>query len=271
MDTDRLMQIALDMVGMESVPADSAIYVPGDDIHRVLVGIDIGVAELGLASAQGFDAVIAHHPAGGAAVANFHKILERHVQQMTAAGVPEPVARQAIARLSEAREVAAHAANLDHVPSFARLLDMPFLNIHNPLDELGRRWMQEVIAAQVTATSTVKDVVTALNSLPEIAKAPTKVEVRLGCEDNPAGKVVVSHGAGTNGGYEVTRAYFEHGVSTLIYIHIGYDQLERLRRDFPNKNLIISGHIASDLLGIWPYVERLREEGLEVVTVSGIN
>ena len=33
---------------------------------------------------------------------------------------------------------------------------------------------------------------------------------------------------------------------------------------------IVTGHIASDSVGINPYVERLRSEGLDVTTFSGI-
>ena len=64
MNTQELMQIALDLVGFDLIPSDSAVYVPGEGIQRVLFGLDIGTAELLMARQLGYDAVIAHHPAG---------------------------------------------------------------------------------------------------------------------------------------------------------------------------------------------------------------
>jgi hypothetical protein len=46
MNTDDIIKEALDLVNMRKLPADSAVYVPGDDIQNVLYGIDIGTAEL---------------------------------------------------------------------------------------------------------------------------------------------------------------------------------------------------------------------------------
>lgn len=61
MDTDEIVQIALDLVDMETLPSDSAVHVPGNDIQRVLYGIDIGTTELYYAKNAGYEAVIAHH------------------------------------------------------------------------------------------------------------------------------------------------------------------------------------------------------------------
>ena len=58
--TKEIMDIALKSVGFESVPADSAIYVEGKNIKKVLLGIDADVPELLLAKQLGYDAVISH-------------------------------------------------------------------------------------------------------------------------------------------------------------------------------------------------------------------
>jgi hypothetical protein len=113
----------------------------------------------------------------------------------------------------------------------------------------------------------VKDVVSALNELPEFKNATTKIKIRLGKPENPAGKVVVSHGAGTNGGYEIAKTYFKHGVGTLIYIHVGLGDLERLKADAAG-NLIVTGHIVSDSVGINPFIKELRKNGIDVTTIG---
>src|SRR5262249_14134381 len=90
--TDEIMRIALDLVGATAAPGDSAIYVSGSQLKRVMIGIDVGVAELLLARQLGVDGAIAHHPAGGSAVLDFPKVLVRGVDLMVEAGVPEEVA-----------------------------------------------------------------------------------------------------------------------------------------------------------------------------------
>ncbi len=271
MDTEGLLQLALEMSGLKEVPADSQVFHPGSGIERVMMGIDIGEAELLLAKQQGFDCAIAHHPAGGTARVRFHEVLARHQEMMMAHGVPPAVATEAVAELALRREIAGHASNYDRAPAVARLLQLPFMSIHTPLDEIGRQRMVRRLEGCDPA-STVGDAIEALRTLGEFQKALTAIETRLGRKDNPLGRWVVVHGAGTNGGYSVAKAYFSHGADTVLYIHVSPTDLKRLREDpeLSGKNLIVTGHIASDSVGINPYVERLRQEGLEVTCVGGV-
>ncbi len=271
MDTDRLMGIALEMAGLAEIPGDSAIYRRGEGINRVLIGIDIKAPEVKLACDLGYDAAISHHPVGGSAILRYHEVLLRHVDQMTSAGIPLDVANAALAETVEARRILGSMENYDHSPSIARLLDLPYMNIHTPLDEIGRRRMAEAVV-NLDPQRTVADLIDRLyESFGEFRNAATRIEVRLGRGTNRIGRVVVSHGAGTNGGYPVAKAYFDHGVDTVIYIHCRPEDSRRLAGEYGDaKNLIVTGHIASDSIGINPYIDRLREEGLEVTPISGI-
>ncbi len=271
--TDDLMSLALELAGLANLPADSAIYVPGTGLRRVMIGIDIGASELLLARQLGVDGVIAHHPAGGTAMLEFPKVLARGVELMIEAGVPEQEARQAIQPLVTRAMLRAQASNFDHVPSVARLLGLPFLNIHLPLDELGRRIMVAAIQRHLTAIGSeplVSDVVAGLQTIPEIRDAPTRVMVPVGRLDAPAGKLAVYHGAGTNGGASVAQALFAHGVGTVVYIHLSPEDAERLRSSGQAGNVVVSGHIASDMIGITPYIRALEGRGLTVIRMSGI-
>lgn len=265
-DTSELMRIANDLVEMDGIAPDSAIYIEGGNVKRILAGIDIGVPELMLAKQLGVDCVLAHHPQ--TACLTFPDVLDRHVDLMVANGVPADEARRAVAGLKETSTMRYHSGNYDHTVSVARLLGLPFLNVHNALDELGRRRMQAVVD-QVGPDGTLQDVVDALLTIPELAEAPTRPLIKVGTPSARAGKVVVAHGAGTNGGYDVARAYYAHGTDTVIYIHCDPGNIARLRADAKG-NLIVSGHIASDLAGIMPYIAELRRRGLEVIGISGI-
>jgi len=221
-----------------------------------------------LAKKLGYDAVISHHPPGGMATVNFHRVFERHVQQMVSVGVPAEEARKAVKRKLGMLEVEMHIRNYAHIIDVARILGIPFMNIHTPLDEIGRRRMDEQIKKEIRDYSKVRDVVSALKKLSEFQNALTDIKVGLGNLENLAGKVVVSHGAGTNGGYEVAKTYFKYGVGTLIYIHISYGDLEKLKKEVKDKNLIITGHIASDSVGINPFIKELENKGIDVTTIG---
>jgi putative NIF3 family GTP cyclohydrolase 1 type 2 len=270
-NTDRLMRLALEMAGLGEIPGDSAIYHPGDEVERILFGIDLKAAELVIAAARGYDCAISHHPVGGSSTLRFHEVLERHIDQMVGAGVPRDVAEETMRATIEDRRVLSSMTNYAHDPSVAVLLDIPYLNIHTPLDEIGRRRMAGA-AAELGEDATVAELVDRFyETFGEFRNAATEIEVRVGKPRNRIGRVVVSHGAGTNGGYPVAKAYYDHGIDTVIYIHCRPADAKKLIDEYgETKSLIVTGHVASDSVGINPYVERLRQEGLDVTTFSGI-
>lgn len=267
--TEDLAAIALDLVGWSELPPDSAIYVPGRGIRRVLVGIDIGTAELLLARQLGCDAVVAHHPVGMRH--QMAPVYRRHVELMIAHGIPRETAEAAVRERMEELETSGHSDNYDHVISVARLLNIPFLNLHAPCDEAGRRILQGVIDETLARTphARLQEIVEALGQLSEFQKAETSIWIAMGEPDAPAGKVVMVHGALTNGGYAVARTYFEHGIDTVAYIHIAPGELSRLRQEGRGQ-LLITGHIASDSVGINPWIAELEARGIEVIRISGI-
>ena len=267
MNTEEIMELSLKLAGLKEVPEDSAIYVSGGNIEKILFGIDAGVPELLLAKQLGCDAVIAHHPQGGTAVINFHQVFKRHIQQMVAAGIPMEEAEKTVRKRLEELEVETHTRNYGLAVDVAKLLKMPYMNIHTPLDEVGRKTMSEKIGNRIRKNSMVQNVVSALKELPEFKNAVTEIKIRLGKAENPAGKVVVSHGAGTNGGYEIAKTYFEHGIGTVVYIHIRPGDLEKLKAE-KRGNLIVTGHIASDSLGINPLIHELEKRNVSVTRIG---
>ncbi|MEM2917642.1 MAG: hypothetical protein QXN63_04730 [Candidatus Bathyarchaeia archaeon] len=267
MDTEEIMSLSLKLAGLKEVPEDSAIYVRGRSIEKILFCVDAGVPELMLAKQLGCHAVIAHHPPGGTATLNFHHVFKRHIQQMVDAGVPKQEAEKAVQRRLEELEVEAHTRNYGHTIDVAKLLKMPYLNIHTPLDEVGRKIMNEKIQSRIRENSKLKDVISALMELPEFKNALTRIKIRLGEAESPAGKVVVSHGAGTNGGYEIAKTYFKYGVGTVIYIHISPADLQKLKAE-KTGNLLVTGHVASDSVGINPFIRELEKRNISVTRIG---
>ncbi|GAA0656093.1 hypothetical protein [Salarchaeum japonicum] len=267
--TGEIMQVSLDLVGWDDVPGDSTTYVPGDDIETALVGIDLESPEIQLAHREGFDLALAHHPAGDDARLDFTDVLDKQVEFMTAHGVPEDEAEDAADGIREGAEYGAHAANYRHNPSIAEYLDQPYMNVHLAPDELGRRAFVDVVET-LDESDTVADLTDAFNAeFEEIREARTDIETRVGADDNELGEVAVHHAAGTNGGADVARAYFENGVDTVIYIHVSASDAAELREEYDDKNLVVTGHIASDAIGLNEYIAALEDAGVDCTTISG--
>ena len=81
LDTNEILDISLDMVQWNSVPADTAVHVHGKNIKKIMLMIDVTTADLMLAKSLGCDAVVTHHPIGVTAI-NFYKVLDRHIDYM---------------------------------------------------------------------------------------------------------------------------------------------------------------------------------------------
>ena len=264
-DTGKIMLAGLELAGWKKIPADSAVHVKGRNIKKVLIAIDVGTAELILARQLGCDAVIAHHPIGVANV-HFYRVLDRHVDFMVEHGVPIKIARQAVQKLKERVKTRNHADIYSDVVGAAKALGMPLVNVHQPCDE----YMRQVILKAIESgrTEYVSDIVRSISRIPEFRNAATKVEVKLGSEKGRAGRWALVVAAGTNGGYHIGKAYLQHGVSTIIYLHIDYGDLTKMREDRLGGNLIVMGHLAGDSIGLNGLADRLEGLGVETVRMG---
>ena len=232
------MAMGNQLAGCAQTPADSQVYLDGE-VHRVFVGIDVDVSELLLARSLGADGVIAHHPIGSRARLGLPAVIERQEAQMRAAGIAEPIAHEMM--LARQRPVA-HAL---HTTNYDRVVD-------------GK-------------ATPVASLIAELKTIPEMEASLVQPELWLGTPENPVGLWVVQMAAGTNGGAAVYRTYYEHGYDTILAMHIDerdLRELEQLQR--PGANLVITGHMPSDSIGMNRVIDALERQGLEVIVGSGV-
>jgi hypothetical protein len=272
--TSNLMTLALRMAGWDNIPGDSAIHVPGQAIKKLLVALEVGCSELLLARDLGFDAVLGHLPGGTPASLTAWQVYRRHRELLMAMGVPRAAAEIATEETAQSLRAQAHRDNYDRVSGAARLLGMPFLTIHSPLDELGRQAMQRAVDAlqRDEPGATVGEIAAHLTAtFPEFLNAPTRIAVRVGDPDRPAGKAIVVHGALASGGARVARAFWQHGVDTVIYIQIPPDDLAQLASQGNPGNLIVTGRVAGESVGINAFLaEAERQLGIQPARLNGI-
>jgi hypothetical protein len=262
LDTDEILNIALDMVDWNSIPADTAVHVHGKNIKKVKLMIDVTTADLMLAKNLGCDAVITHHPIGISAI-NFYKVIDRHIDYMKENGISEKAARSSVIDLKKRLEIRNHTQIYSSAIDSAKILDMPLVNIDQPCDEYARRLISQTILER--KPNLVSEIITVLEAIPEFKKAETKIQVAYGQPDSYIGKWVAVIAAGTNGGYLVVRNYFENGICTVLYFHIDYNDLVKLRESNIEGNLVILGHLAGDSIGMNALGNRLENKGIQVV------
>jgi len=260
------------LAGCDDVPADSQVYVEADrDVRRVLFGVDIDSTELLWAQQQGYDAVVAHHPVGEHARMDFARVVHRQVDMMVAEGIDRAVAEEAVAARLDRIHRADHMGNYNRIVDTARLIGMPFCNVHLACDIIGRQQIVDLLAARANPQTTVAEVIDWLLEYPEMEAAMTRPETWIGDPAKPLGRYVVAMAGGTNGGHPVFREYFKAGVDTVLAMHIAEDDLQRLSREAPeNANLVVTGHMATDSIGINRVIAGLEDQGIEVTRTSGV-
>lgn len=271
MNTDDIMAVALDLAQLSSVPSDSAIHVPSDNVRKVFATIDCDVSDILLARELKCDVVLTHHPEGASILYGW-PLIRRHIDQMVEWGVPIARAEAAVESRIRSAELATHARNYGRVMQAAQLLKMPFLNVHLPCDIITRRLIAEKVAPfnRPDSRAQVSAVVEALQEFPEHQRALTEPKIVLGGAERFAGRVAVAIGGYTSGGVDVMRAYFEAGVGTVLSMHFPEPDLREAREQKLAGNLILTGHMASDSIGINVFLDELERLGLKVIRGGGI-
>lgn len=271
MNTKEIMGLALELAGLDEVPHDSGIMVEGDNIKKVFAGIDMDTAEIMLAKQLGADLVISHHPVAGVPRINLHKVMENQVDRMVEAGVPINKAQKALKEKKEEVARTLHVSNYDRAVSAARLLGMPFMNIHTPADLIAQRTVQEHIDRCLgeKPKAKLKDLVDCLMKLTEYEKTPAGPVIRVGSDEDFCGRVFVTMAGGTGGGVNVYKAYFEAGIGTLVVMHAKEDVIKAVIEQNIG-NIVVAGHMASDSIGMNGILTELEARNIDVIRMAGI-
>lgn len=271
MNTKEIMDIALELAKLEEIPADSGIIVKGESIKKAAIGVDMELAEMLLAKELGADLVITHHPTGGSPRINLHEVMSNQIDSMVRAGVPINKAQKVLSERKSQVERGLHVSNYDRAVSAAKLLKMPFMGVHTPTDILAERKVQKLLDEKVNNNpkATIKDIINALETLPEYQKTLAKPAVRVGSEEDYAGKVFVTMAGGTGGGVDVHKAYYEAGVGTIVCMHMPEDVIKAVKEQNIG-NVVVAGHMASDSVGINEFAKALEDKGIEVIRMSGL-
>lgn len=273
MNPTDMLALADERAGFGRTPADSCVaHDAGVPVKKALATINCETGDLLLARELGCDTVLVHHPLAGSARRGFHRVLSRMVELMTEHHVSGERAINATERLRNRARFSDQASDWDHLVSGAKLLGLNLLNAHLAPDEIGRQIMVEAVKG-LGEHEPLSAVAKALRTIPELAHEANEF---IDVPDDPmrrCGRLAIMHGGGTNGGADVAEALFEAGVGTVVYIHLSGEDAMRLRKRAEAGGLggvLITGHLASDAIGMNAYLGALEERGIEIVRHGGL-
>ena len=269
MNTKQLMESALALAGLDTMPEDCGITVEGENIKRVLMGVDMDTSELLLAKKLGYDCVVTHHPRNTGT--DMLKVLDGHILKLEALGVPRNKSQKLLAERREELSYGMHVSNNRRSESAAKLLNLPYMSIHTPADLIGEAYVQKFLDDRFAGKpeTKVQDIIEALEEIPEYKNSVRKPKIRAGSKDSYAGKIYVLMSGLTGPGPDILKAYFEAGVGTLVKMHIPEKDAKAIKEQKIG-NVLVAGHMSSDSLGMNRIAQKWMEAGVEVTMMSGI-
>jgi putative NIF3 family GTP cyclohydrolase 1 type 2 len=237
----------------------------------VLVGIDMEGAELLLAKELGVDLVISHHPEGEA-LADLHSVMDLQAEVLAMYGIPINIAESVIKpRISEVNRGVSPANHYRFV-DMAKLLGVDYMCTHTVADNLGARYLFDKIEEKKDELVYVEDVLNLLSEIDEFKTAKKKKTGPIlfaGSPDNHCGKIIVSEfTGGTSGSKDIYEKLSQYGVGTIIGMHMHEEHRKEAEKH--HINVVISGHMASDSLGMNLFLDELEKKGVEVIPTSGL-
>jgi len=247
---------------------------PDMDIRGMIVGVDMETAEVLLADrlrekGAPIDLVFAHHPEGPG-FANLHEVMSMQSDLWAAQGVSIAAGDALIApRAAEIRRRISPANHYRAIQA-AELMGFASLSCHTPADNCVNKFVQDFLDERNPRT--LDDVVKALREIPEYADAAKKgygPEIIVGESTARAGRFVADMTGGTEGPTDALDKLSAAGVGTLVGMH--YSEEHKKRAEELKLNLVIAGHISSDVLGMNLILDEVEKLGpVEIVCASGM-
>ena len=254
--------------------ADSRLLVDNGrgDIKKILVGIDMEGPELLAAKWLGdIDLVISHHPEG-LGLAGLSEVMDLQADVLAQYGIPINIAESVIRPRIEEVHRGVSPANHNRAVDMAKLLSLDYMCLHTPADNLGARYLVDLIAKEESQLKRVGDLLKLLSSIPEYAQAMKYKAGPIlfaGHKDSHCGRIAVTEfTGGTSGSKDIYEKMANFGIGTVVGMHMSEEHRREAEKN--HINVVIAGHMASDSLGMNLFLDKLEEQGINVVPTSGL-
>lgn len=259
-----------DQETLDNPYSDSRLLVDNnlEDIKKVMIGIDIGGAELLLADKEKADLVISHHP-HGKALADLHSVMDLQSQVLASYGLPINIAESVIKPRIQEISRKLSPENHNRAVDMAKILKLDFMCSHTPCDNLATNFIINLIEDK--KPEFVEDLLNLLQEVPEYQEASKlKAGPKLfaGSKENSCGKIAVTEfTGGTEGSKDIYKKMAQYGIGTVVGMHMSEEHRKEAEKH--HINVIIAGHMSSDSLGVNLFADKLEKQGIEIIPVAG--
>lgn len=245
------------------------------NVKTVVVGIDIGTSEVLAMTTwaknlnKKIDLFIGHHPEGRLN-STFPLSIYSHIDNLRAIGVNVERIRDKYEDLVETLMIDTLADNFTQIHDVVKYLDSNYISIHTPADNLGAQFVLRHL--QDRSPVTLQDTVNAMLEIKEYAYyfGVNNVipSIIAGSKDDLLGNFTVTEfTGGEEGPVESFVEMKTQGVSTVICMHMTQSGLSKCREI--GLNVISTGHMTSDSIGLNLICDIIEDEGVEIIPVSG--
>ena len=251
--------------------SDTRILHIADDkeIKKVLVGIDIDVAEILLAKQLGnIDLVISHHPEGRA-LGDMHEVMDLQADKLRDAGVPIHVGEGLMKeRMAEISRIFS-PKNLWRTIDAAKLLGINFMCMHTVADNITAKAIENAIKEK--NPERVEDIMNILKTIGEFDQAIARgagPRIFVGSPENRTGKIFVGMTGGTEPSAKVFEKMSHAGIGTVVEMHVSEEH--KKEAEALHLNIVVTNHMPSDSIGMNLILDDLEKQGVEIVPCGGL-
>jgi hypothetical protein len=244
-------------------------------IYRVVVGIDIGSQEIlamlewSRRSGKQIDLFIGHHPAGRLLTVS-PLMIYSHKENLKVHGIDIHNLENSYKDLIENRTRKILSSNFLQLHDMSHYLDVDYITIHTPADNISAQFVKKHL--ENTQPETLEDTISSLLTIEEYThyhgmNIVTPLIIS-GEKDAKLGRFILTEfTGGEDGPIEVYEEIKKQGVDTIICMHLAEEALELCKKI--GLQVIATGHMASDSIGMNSICDMLSKEGIEVLPVSG--
>ncbi len=246
---------------------------PEAEIQTIIVGVDVDAGELVAVDrlnqkGKKIDLAISHHPQGHA-YAHFYDVMDVQVdicvKEGLSLGISQNLLEQRKAQV--ARRVS--AANHLRAVNIAELLDINFLCMHTPCDNLAYKFLRKKLDSQKPANlGAIMDLLFDIPEYDYAAKNNNPPSIVLGSKKSRCKNIHLEFTGGTEGPKEIYKELSSKGIDTIIAMHQSEEHFKKCKE--ANINVIFASHIASDNIGLNIMLDYLEsKQKLKVYEFSG--
>ncbi|MGM0509339.1 MAG: NGG1p interacting factor NIF3 [Fusobacteriota bacterium] len=244
------------------------------EIKNIAVGIDLTSEELLLIDrlkekGKQVDLAFGHHPSGKS-ILNLYKMIKIQEDILVQSGVNVSSAEKMLQESFDKYSRSLMATNYNRAVDTAKLLNIPFMNIHTPADNMVHMYLENLFKKEEPYK--LKDIIDILMEEEEYkiaSKNQNGPKIISGSENNRVGKIQVD----VTGGVEASDKIYEKmemsGVGTLVGMHMSEKHLKKAKKH--NINVIMAGHMSSDSLGMNLIIDEVqkRDNKIKILEISG--